>query len=274
MPAILRIKSGLDKFWYNKIIKNLLSLSKLGRTSIKGNADSGLNFDHMYRNNPKGVTAFGKFVDRLLLNLPSVRATRHRKQIIIKILKNEIANNFILDKKSRIIDIASGPARYLVELINDSNQNNIEVLCIDKDRRSLNFGKILAGAKPIRYTKADILKTRHLRKLGERIFWKPNIILCSGLFEYRDDFFVKKVLREVLESIDSDGLFIFISQADNPSKKLMGKVGTTSEGKSWDLIYRNPEQLRGWLLDVGFRDVIISLDRWGMYEFCTCRKHK
>ena len=106
-----KIKSQIENFWYKVILKNLLSLSKLGRTSIKGGADSGLNFDHMYRNNPKGITVFGKFVDRVLLNLPSVKATRQRKEVIIKILQNEVANNLILNKKSRILDLASGPAR-------------------------------------------------------------------------------------------------------------------------------------------------------------------
>ena len=272
--AIAELKSKLEGFWYGKILKNLFSLSKLGRTSMKGAADSGLNFDHMYRKNPKGITPFGKFVDSLLLNLPSVQATRHRKDIIVKILQNEIANNLIFNKKSRILDLASGPARYLVELVNEYNQNNIEVLCIDKDRRSLNFGKILAGNKPIRYAKADVLKTGHLKTLSKKISWIPNIILISGLFEYKDDSFVKRILNEIFDFIDYDGLLLFISQVDNPSKKLMSKLCITSEGKKWELMYRRPETFRRWLLDLGFKNVIISVDKWGMYEFCTCRKYK
>ena len=271
---VTAIKSKLESFWYRAIVKNIVSLSKLGRTSIRGEADSGLNFDYMYRNDPKGITTFGRFVDKLLLNLPSVKATRNRKEIIIKIMQNEIANNLVLSKKTRILDIASGPARYLVELINNANQDNIEVLCIDKDRKSLNFGKILAGRKPIRYAKVDVLNARHLKRLSKSISWKPSIVLISGLFEYKEDSFVKKILREVYDNIDYDGLFVFISQVDNPSKKLMREVCVTSEGKSWELIYRKPEVFRRWLLDFGFKNVIVSVDKWGMYEFCTCRKYK
>ena len=270
---ILNIKSKLEEFWYQHIIRNIISLSKLGRASMRGDADSGLNFDYMYRNRPRGITAFGKFVDRVLLNLPSVKATRRRKEIIIKILKNEIENNLVLKRKSKILDIASGPARYLVELISEYSQDDIEVLCIDKDRKSLNFGRILAGSKPVRYTKADVLKTKHLKRLGKKISWIPNIIICSGLFEYKDDGFVKRVLKEVYENINNDGLFIFISQVDNPTKNLMSKLGSTSEGRRWELIYREPEIFRRWVLDLGFRNVIISVDIWGMYEFCTCRKY-
>ena len=271
---VTEIKSKLEHFWYRTILKNIISLSKLGRTSISGEADSGLNFDYMYRNDPGGVTAFGRFVDKLLLNLPSVKATRNRKEIIIKIIQNEIANNLVLNNKTRILDIASGPARYLVELINNSNQDNIDVLCIDKDRKSLNFGKVLAGRKPIRYAKADVLDTRHLKRLSRMISWKPNIVLISGLFEYKNDAFVKKISKEVYDNLDYDGLFIFISQVDNSSKKLMQEVCLTSEGKSWELIYRKPDVFRRWLLEFGFKNVIVSVDKWGMYEFCTCRKYK
>lgn len=273
----MRIKAILGKiedFWYRLILKKIVFLSKLGETSICGEADSGINFDHMYQNIPRGKNLMGAFIDRLLLNLPSVKATRHRKEIIIKILQNEVANNLILGRKIRMLDIASGPARYLVELLGGYAQDQIEILCIDKDRKSLDFGKILSKGKPIRYAKADVLKSNHLKRLAKRISWAPNVVIISGLFEYKDDAFVKKVLNEVRVSMANEGLFIFVSQVDNPSKKLMGKICTTSEGGRWELVYRKPEVFRKWLLDMGFRDVVISVDNWGMYEFCTCRKVK
>lgn len=271
---IKTILKKIDDFWYEHVLKNIFFLSKLGRTSIEGEADSGINFDHMYQNVPEGRNILGAFIDRVLLNLPSVKATRHRKEIITKILQNEVANNLILRRKTRILDIASGPARYLVELLSGYNQDQIEILCIDKDRKSLSFGKILARNKPIRYTKADVLKSAHLKRLANKISWLPNIILISGLFEYKDDSFVKHILSEVHSFIENDGLFIFTSQVDNPSKKLMSKICTTSEGKRWELVYRKPEIFRRWLLGMGFRNIIVSVDKWGMYEFCTCRKHK
>ena len=273
----MRIKTILgkiDDFWYTRILKKVLFLSKLGKTSIEGESDSGINFDHMYQNVPNGKNLLGVFIDRVLLNLPSVKATRHRKEIIIKILQNEVANNIVLKRKTRILDIASGPARYLVELLSGYNQDQIEILCIDKDRKSLNFGKILSKGKPIRYTRADVLKSAHLKRLAKKISWLANIVLISGLFEYKNDSFVKRVLNEVHLCLENDGLFIFVSQVDNPSKKLMSKICMTSEGKRWELAYRKPEIFRKWLLDMGFRNVIVSVDRWGMYEFCTCRKHK
>jgi len=268
----MQLGDKIENFIYQRIIRPFLLLSKLGRTSIKGGADSGLNFDHMYRNKPKGITPFGKFVDKILLNLPSVRATRHRKEIIVEILKNEIDNNILLGRKNKILDVASGPARYLMDVINNFNQDKIEVICIDRDRRSLNFGKVLAGTKPIRYAKANIFRLGKLKGLSKKIKWFPNIIISSGLFEYLNDKDALKVLKDIYENIDKGGLLIFATQKDNPSKKLMGKVCRTQNGQPWKLVYREPGLLRKWLVDIGFRGVLISVDPWGMYEFCTARK--
>ena len=58
----------------------------------------------MYRNKPKGINFFGKLLDSILLSLPSVKATRVKKKIIIKILQNEVANNIILDCQGYLID--------------------------------------------------------------------------------------------------------------------------------------------------------------------------
>lgn len=263
----------IDVIYYEKILRPLLLLSKLGRSSVLGRADSGLNFDHMYKNKPKGITAVGKFVDRVLLNLPSVQATRARKDIIVKILQNEILNNAALQQKTRIVDIASGPARYLSDILNNHGQDSIEVLCIDRDRRSLNFGKTLAQKKPMRFIRADIFRTNRLQRLSLRSRWLPNVAICSGLFEYLEDAGVKKILNDIFQNLDDGGLLVFASQKDNPSKRLMARVCKTQNGSAWELFYRNPELFRTWLLNAGFRAAIVNVDRWGMYEICTARKY-
>jgi uncharacterized pyridoxamine 5'-phosphate oxidase family protein len=266
------IKDRVENTFYNSIIKRLLSVSKLGRTTMRGEADSGLNIDHMYRNAPKGITRIGKLVDKVLLNLPSVQATRHKKDVIIKILCNDIENNNILNKKTKILDIASGPARYLVDVINSFNKDMIEVLCLDSDRRSINFGRVLAGKKPIRYTKANVFKLQHLKFLAKRVAWLPNIIITTGFFEMLEDNIFEKMLQDAFKYIEKGGLILFTAQANNPSKKLMHKVGKKHNGKSWNLYFRTPNYLRKKMIDIGFRDVIVSVDNWGMYEYCTGRK--
>ena len=266
------LKEQVEKIFYGSIVKRLMAISKLGRTTIMGKADTGLNIDYMYRNKPKGITSAGKIVDKILLNLPSVQATRYKKEIIGKILLNDISNNIVLRKKIRILDIASGPARYIVDAITSYNQGNIEVLCLDSDKRSINFGKVIAGKKPIRYAKANVFKLKHLKTFAQKIFWIPNIVIATGFFEILPNEIFEKLLKDIYAHIDKDGLVLFTAQANNPSKKLMSKIGRKQDGTEWNIYFRTPEYLREIMLKIGFRDVVISVDKWGIYEYCTGRK--
>lgn len=267
-----KLPGKIEDFIYKVVIKNILLLSRLGRNSISGWADTGLNFDHMYKNKPEGRFLIGRFIDRVLLNLPAVKATRNRKTNILKILYNEIENNRLVGKKTKILDIASGPSRYLNELISDENKGYIEGVCLDRDANSLKEGRGLARDKPIRYIRADVFKLDHLVRFSKGISWEPNIVIVSGLYVYVEDGLVKKSLKDIFSCLERDGLVIFCSQLDNPSKKLMGKVCTTHVGKSWKLYYRTPRQLRRLMIEIGYKYNIISLDPIGMYELCTGRK--
>lgn len=262
----------LNTIIHKKVIKPMFSISKLGRNIIQGRADSGLNIDHMYRKQPRGVTSAGKFLDSILLSLPTVKATRKKKEIITKILKNEIENNILLNKKTRILDLASGPARYLVDLLNNQKQEDVEVLCLDTDRRSLNFGKVLAGKSPIRYAKANLFSLGHLKRFAARVGWTPNIIMTTGFFEMQTDIIVQSFLKDIYYHLSKEGLILFTAQSSNPNTDLMKNIGSTQGGKKWEMFLRPPIQYRKWLLETGFRDAIISLDYLGMYEYCTGRK--
>ena len=264
----------LEKIFYERIVKPLLYTSRLGRKSMFGYADSGLNFDHIYKNEAKGYTKFGKFIDKILLNLPASKATRYRKEKIVKILQQELEKNRAVNKKTKIVDLASGPARYLIELMNNSeNRKWAEALCLDADRASLQYGKILSAGKPMLYKKVNVLKLgRRYKEFSEKKAWRPNIILVSGLYEYLDDSIVKKSIKDIHNYLDTDGLLFFITQANNPNKKLIENVGITKSGRKWVLFYRKPEILRTWVKEAGYKEMIIELDPWKMYEFCRCRK--
>src|SRR3989338_6037770 len=109
----MKLKQQIDDFVYKKIIRSLLLTSCFGRKSVLGRSESGVNFEYMYDNKSHGYTWLGKLVDRILLNLPAVKATRNRKDSILKILKNEIKDNIIREIHTKIVDIGSGFIYYL-----------------------------------------------------------------------------------------------------------------------------------------------------------------
>ncbi len=271
---IIKIRRKFIDLFYGKVITFVLGLSRIGKNVISGKADSGINIDYLYCGKPKGLFSVGQFIDRVLLHLPAVKATKTKKDIIIKIIHNEVANNVILEDTTRILDLASGPARYLVDFVNQFHYgiDDVEVLCIDNDQKSVNFGKRIGKNMPIRFVKANIFKLGTLKRFSRKIGWKPSLILCTGFFELMNDEYVKELLEEIYDFISVEGLLLFTSQANNPSKKLMKRIGKRQNGLPWRMYFRDTNKLRKWLLDIGFRDVIVSLDSWGMYEYCTGRK--
>src|SRR3990167_8787788 len=103
-----KISTLFEDVLYQKIIRNLLLMSKFGRQSVLGEAATGYNFDYMYQNKPSGFNPLGYLIDFVLLNLPAVRATRDRRINLVKILSNEIRNNKTIGKTTKIVDIACG----------------------------------------------------------------------------------------------------------------------------------------------------------------------
>lgn len=263
-----------EKFFYEKILRSLLFTSRLGRKSMMGYADSGINFDYIYRNMAVGYTWFGKIVDRFLLNLPAAKATANRKEEIVNILKKEISKNISLGKKTKIVDLASGPARYIVEVIDDTNKQYVETLCLELDHRSIEFGKKISLDKPILYKKSNILKiASRYKAVSEKAKWIPNFIMMSGFVEYQEnDSLVLDLLKNVYEYLESKGSFLLVTQMASPNAKLTEKLGTTKDGKGWILHYRTPDLLSKLMAASGFKDIEVKPDKWKMYVYCKGEK--
>lgn len=272
---IKRVIARLEDSFYRNILKNLLKLSKLGYGTIVTGAESGANFEHMYDNRPNGRFGIGRIIDKALLGLPSVQATRGRKEDIRKVLWNEIHNNKLMGRKTRVLDLASGGARYLRELIEEHRSGDVESICIDKDKACVALGENLAAKERlsnIRFIRSDIFHLEHLKKIASRILWKPNVVIASGLFIYFNNDAVEKMLREIYEFLPSEGFVIFSSYENLSSRKLMRKVASVSSGEEWTLYYRKPDYWRGLLHQVGYKQIFILRDQWQMNNICTARK--
>ena len=159
---IKKIAVYWDNFLYKVLIKNLLKISKLGYGTIVEGAESGVNFEHIYNNQPEGRFVVGKYIDKVLLNLPAVHATRGRKEDIKRVLWNEIHNNKLRKRKTRVLDLASGGARYLRELAEEHRCGDVESVGLDKDSRCVQLGRSLVekeGLKNLRFVKGDLFKS-------------------------------------------------------------------------------------------------------------------
>ncbi len=264
-----------EDLYYKKVIKNLLKTSKLGRGVVLTGAESGVNFEHIYNNKPEGSFLIGRYVDKALLSLKTAQATRGRKETIKKMLNNEIQNNRLFNRKTKILDLASGTARYLRELSEEHLTGAVESTCIDKDSACIKLGRDLVkrdGIPNIRFFRGNIFHLNHLRKLAYSLEWKPNVIIASGLFMYFNDDRVEEMLREIYDFLPPGGLLIFSSYERVGIRKLMRKTMTTSTGEPWILYYRKPEHVRHVLHKIGFEQIFVIRDQWEMSNICLGRK--
>lgn len=255
----------------SEILKAIFNTSYTGNRVINGKADSGVTFDHIYQNKPKGNSLIGKFVDRVVLNFPSLRATRDRwKYICDEITRITISE---IDEKGplRIVDLASGVSRYLIDFSRAWTRNRVECLCLDRDIESLSLGRRISAEDSFRYIRANILDASRLLRFGTRKSWKPHIVIVTGLVEYLSDQSLAALLRDLRGVLGIDGYLIFSSQICNPSRKLMETICTTSQGTSWKLVYRSPEEVTAVLTKVGFKAEKIHVDKIGMYSIISAK---
>jgi len=272
---IKKIAVYWDNFLYRILIKNLLKISKLGYGTIVEGAESGVNFEHIYNNQPEGRFVVGKYIDKVLLNLPAVHATRGRKEDIKRVLWNEIHNNKLRKRKTRVLDLASGGARYLRELAEEHRSGDVESVCIDKDRSCVTLGKQLVTNEQlcgIRFFRGDVFRLNRLKEISARISWKPNVVIASGFFIYLNNSAVEHILEEIYKFLPLEGLVIFSSYEKLSSRKLMRKVASTSDGEEWTLYYRKPDLWRDLLHKIGYKQIFILRDQWQMNNICTARK--
>ncbi len=255
-----------------KAIKFAFNLSYVGRRVISGKADSGVTFDHIYLNKAKGYYFIGRLVDRILLDFPSLKATRGRWSYIadeILRIAEEISPG---GGEVDVVDLASGVSRYLVDLAKKTTKFKLQCLCLDKDMESLTIGRKISEGGQFRYCRTDLFASRKLINLGMRRNWRPNIAIATGLVEYLNDEALASLLEGLHPALTDRGFVILSSQINNPSRHLMETICRTSESRPWTLIYRQPENIKVVLERCGFSVKRVYIDDLKMYSILTAQK--
>ena len=163
-------------------------LSTVGRTS-KGirigytlGFDSGAMLDYV---RAQGNFGIGKLIDRLYLNAIGWKAIRARRALLQQMLYSEVECNRALGKATRLLDVASGPGRYLQELLleREPERGDLHILCRDLSIHDLALGAKqveAAGLQTIHYQQDDAFDPA---PTDAQLGGPPNVIIVSGLYE-------------------------------------------------------------------------------------------
>jgi SAM-dependent methyltransferase len=234
--------------------------------------DSGLSLDYVYENKPTGRTPLGQFIDRTYLNSPGWRGVRQRKSHLKKILTNTIERLHDEHRPIRILDIAAGAGRYLLETISEMLHLPITATLRDYKRENVAAAASLAqelGLTSITACEGDAFDAESIAKTCPR----PTIGVVSGLYElFPSNEAVRRSLDGLARAIEPGGYLVYTNQPWHPQIEFIARVLKNREGKPWVMRRRTTAEIDQLVAAAGFTKLSMEVDQWGMFTVSLARR--
>jgi alpha-beta hydrolase superfamily lysophospholipase len=256
-------------FLQRTMMKYFGGISKGMSIGMKYGFDSGVTLDHVYKNTPEGTTWVGEFIDRNYLQSIGWKGIRQRKAHMIAALEEKIAILHEAGKTVSILDIAGGPARYLIELA--AKHPNINIRVRDYQEQNVNDGRALAknlGLQNIIYEQCDAFDRQNYQHKD----LTPNIIVISGVFElFGDNNLITQAIDGVASIIKDDGYLIYTGQPWHPQLELIANVLGNHQNEKWIMRRRSQYELDRLFALSGFKKEQMYIDNWGIFTVSVAK---
>jgi alpha-beta hydrolase superfamily lysophospholipase/SAM-dependent methyltransferase len=222
------------------------------RIGLEHGFDSGTSLDHVYTNQAQGRTAIGRFIDRGYLDAIGWQGIRLRKVHLEKSLNAAIAR-LPREHTIRILDIAAGHGRYVLETIKRHQDRRIEVTLRDQDTHNLARARAMAQELGL----SDKVVTQCRDAFDPQSYAEPamfDIVIVSGLFElFSDNQALQKSLHGIANRMANHGFLIITGQPWHPQQKLIAKTLRNHQGQPWLMRLRPQRELNALLHSAGFK---------------------
>src|SRR5439155_15644664 len=109
--------------------------------------DSGSTLDYVYRNAPSGLGPLGRLIDKVYLQSIGWRGIRQRKVHLEELLRAMMERLAQRGMPVRLLDIAAGHGRYVLEAVESSAIKPESVLLRDYSDLNVDAGRALIRAK-------------------------------------------------------------------------------------------------------------------------------
>ena len=247
-------------------LKTLGRLSQGVQVGWRTGFDSGESLDHVYRNTPEGITVIGRLIDRFYLNTPGWRGIRQRKVHLAAMLDRAIASLSETAPSVRILDIASGPGRYVLEATQRHSDIDISAVLCDRDEGGLAAGRTLAesfGITSVEYLKSDAFDSIAIASHQP----PPNIAVVSGLYElFPQNDRIRDSLRGMAEAVPAGGFLIYTNQPWHPQQEMIARVLPNRDGDPWVMRCRTQSEMDQLVSSVGFNKIDMLIDDDGIFS--------
>ncbi len=242
---------------------------RLGRQS---GFNSGRTLDYVYRNQPAGTTALGRFIDRQYLNGTGWRGIRVRRQLLERALKQAIEQTHSTKRSVHVVDIAAGAGRYVLDTLKRCESLRVTADLRDAEPANLDEGRAIAqslGLSNVTFTQADAFDRTDL----EHVDPKADVAIVSGLYElFPDNRRVLDSLEGLAHAIPHGGLLIYTNQPWHPQLELIARGLSDWDGKPWIMRRRTQAEMDDLVRAAGFEKVQMEIDPWGMFTVSIARR--
>jgi alpha-beta hydrolase superfamily lysophospholipase len=236
--------------------------------------DSGSTLDYVYRNVPAGSGPLGRLVDANYLNSIGWRGIRQRKLHVEELLREAMRRQRERGAPVRIVDIAAGHGRYVLEALTEGVERPDSILLRDYSDLNVRDGAALIEAKGLRaiarFEKGDAFDRASLAALAPR----PTIGIVSGLYElFPDNDLVMRSLGGLADAIAPGGSLIYTCQPWHPQLELIARVLTSHRGgQAWVMRRRTQSEMDQLVERAGFVKRAQRIDEWGIFTVALAER--
>ncbi|MDN6855070.1 bifunctional alpha/beta hydrolase/class I SAM-dependent methyltransferase [Pseudomonas sp. CAN2814] len=236
--------------------------------------DSGSTLDYVYRNQPKGAGPVGRMIDRTYLESAGWRGIRQRKVHIEELLRLAMASLREQGREVRILDIAAGHGRYILEALQGVEPLPESVLLRDYSELNVREGSALIERLGLqeraRFVQGDAFDGADLAAVEP----KPTLGVVSGLYElFADNAMVSASLAGLGEAVEEGGYLIYTGQPWHPQLELIARALTSHRaGQAWVMRRRTQLEMDQLVEAAGFRKLAQRIDEDGIFTVSLARR--
>ena len=236
--------------------------------------DSGSTLDYVYRNQPSGKSALGRLIDANYLNSIGWRGIRQRKLHAEELLRLAMGRLREAGKAVRIVDIAAGHGRYILESLEGLDHKPDAILLRDYSEINVRDGSALIERKGLgdiaRFVKGDAFDRADLAALDP----KPTLAVVSGLYElFGSNQMIGDSLAGLAAAVEEGGYLVYTGQPWHPQLELIARALTSHrQGQAWVMRRRSQAEMDQLVEAAGFRKLEQRIDEWGIFSVSLAQR--
>jgi alpha-beta hydrolase superfamily lysophospholipase len=229
--------------------------------------DSGSTLDYVYRNEPRGLGAVGRFIDKNYLESIGWRGIRQRKLNVEELLRKAMEQLREKDMPVRVMDVAAGHGRYVLEALDSADVKPDSILLRDYSDINVAAGAQLIAQKGLEATATFVKGDAFDRDSLAAVEPKPTLGVVSGLYElFSDNAMVRRSLAGLAAAIPVGGYLVYTGQPWHPQLKLIARALTSHrQGQAWIMRRRTQAEMDQLVEAAGFRKVAQRIDEFGIF---------